>query len=346
MERFWPDITRAHPPRVKAMAWGRIKPDKSEATILAQLLRADWIPAPYMPPPEIGHWRQWLRTRVSLVSWPTTITCGIQAVPDKSGPSHGYAELFGTRGRAGLKAVELEPIYRQAVEGYLAVLLTIRAPIEAINAVRRHQMTVTPEAQRLTTIPGLRVVGALRMLSEMGDIHRFPSGEHWGSDAGRLPSVSSSGGKTRHGRLTQQGATSRRGILVEAAIPVARKEQRVAARHRPVAAKHGTPSAGIAVARPLLRGIYALRTKGEEVRFIPVDSPKSSGERRGVVPPSPPGGGVTASTLSAPPEDRSSLVPWPEHEEGTERVSSWGCGHDRLRTRMMTMLTRRMSDST
>lgn len=286
VERFVSDITLAHPLRVKAIASARIKTDKIDATILAQLLWADLIPAAYIPAQEIRHLRELLRLRVSLVSLQTAIKCRVHAVLEKSGVRHHYTELFGKRGLAWLQAVELQPVYRQAVESYLAVFKMIQAQLQQINAALHHEITVTPEAQLLTTIPGLSVLGALLILSEIGDIQRFPSSDHLCSYAGLVPSVYSSGGKTKHGRLTKQGSKYLRWMLVEAAIHAARKDQRLAALHKRVAAKQGTHSARIAVARQLLRTIYAMLKKNEGFRLQPINSSSASSERPEVMPPS------------------------------------------------------------
>ena len=66
---------------------------------------------------------------------------------------------------------------------------------------------------------------------------------------------------------------------------MARKDQRFAALHRRVAAKHGNQSARIAVACQLLRVIYAILKKNEGFRLTPIESSPASGERRGVLPP-------------------------------------------------------------
>jgi len=105
-----------------------------------------------------------------------------------------------------------------------------------------------PKAQLLTTIPGLSVFGALLILTEIGDIQRFPSSDHLGSYAGLVPSVYSSGGKTKHGRLTKQGSKYLRWMLVEAVIHAAWKDQRLATLHKRVAATHGKQSARVTVA--------------------------------------------------------------------------------------------------
>lgn len=66
MEQFLPDITLAHPQRVKAIASARIKTDKIAATAVAQLPRADLIPAAYIPPREIRQLRKLLRAPMTV----------------------------------------------------------------------------------------------------------------------------------------------------------------------------------------------------------------------------------------------------------------------------------------
>lgn len=50
IEARCPDVVLAHPLKTKAIASARIKTDKIDATTLAHLLRADLVPAAYIPP--------------------------------------------------------------------------------------------------------------------------------------------------------------------------------------------------------------------------------------------------------------------------------------------------------
>ena len=63
----------AHPAKVKAIASARIKTDKIDARILAQLLRADMIPESYVPTKQYRQARLIVRYRASLVSARTKI---------------------------------------------------------------------------------------------------------------------------------------------------------------------------------------------------------------------------------------------------------------------------------
>src|SRR5215510_7001745 len=69
-----------HPLRCKAIASARLKNDKVDAAILAQLLRADLLPEAWIAPPEVRQLRALLRHRASLVRVGTQARNRIHAV--------------------------------------------------------------------------------------------------------------------------------------------------------------------------------------------------------------------------------------------------------------------------
>jgi len=96
----------------------------------------------------------------------------------------------------------------------------------------------------LTTIPGVGYYIALLVKAEIGDIARFRTGDQLASYAGIDPSTHSSGGVTRHGRITKEGSRWLRWAMVEAALvhfrfdsPVTRAYHRIAERWRKGKAK-------------------------------------------------------------------------------------------------------------
>jgi len=66
-----------HPSRCKAIASARLKNDKVDAAILAQLLRADLLPEAWIAPPPV---RALLRHRVALVRLRTRLRNRIHAI--------------------------------------------------------------------------------------------------------------------------------------------------------------------------------------------------------------------------------------------------------------------------
>ena len=69
-----------HPLRCKAIASARLKNDKVDAAILAQLLRADLLPEAWIAPAKVRQLRALLRHRISLVRLGTQLRNRIHAV--------------------------------------------------------------------------------------------------------------------------------------------------------------------------------------------------------------------------------------------------------------------------
>jgi len=68
------------------------------------------------------------------------------------------------------------------------------------------------------TITGINLTVAVGLVAAIGDVERFSSSEKLVSYFGLNPRVRQSGdGRAHHGRITKQGRSLARGLLVEAA---------------------------------------------------------------------------------------------------------------------------------
>src|ERR1051326_2497464 len=88
LEDYGFDPHLVHPLQCKAIASARLKNDKVDAAILAQLLRADLLPEAWIAPPEVRPLR---RHRVQLVRLRTLLRNRIHAVL----ADHGYGRPQG-----------------------------------------------------------------------------------------------------------------------------------------------------------------------------------------------------------------------------------------------------------
>ena len=184
-----PDLVLAHPLKTKAIASARIKTDKIDSTILAHLLRTDLLPAAYIPPRAVRDTREVLRYRAALVSLRTSIKNRIAAIISKTGLRPPTKTAVGVKSRRYLSTVAVRPCYRLELDGYLRLLEHFTEEIHRITEVITHQVTGDPQAQLLCTMPSIGAYSALLILSEIGDIRRFPDGRHLCSYAGLVPSV-------------------------------------------------------------------------------------------------------------------------------------------------------------
>jgi transposase len=113
-----------HPLRCKAIASARLKNDKVDAAILAQLLRADLLPEAWIAPPQVRQLRALLRHRVQLVRLRTLLRNRIHAVL----ADHGHGRPGGcwsAPGRAWLAALELPAASREVIDddhGWASIL--------------------------------------------------------------------------------------------------------------------------------------------------------------------------------------------------------------------------------
>lgn len=277
IEARHPDLVLAHPLKTKAIASARIKTDKIDATTLAHLLRADLVPAAYIPPRAVRDTREILRYRASLVRLRVQVKNKIAAILSKNGLTPPTKTAFSVKSRHFLETVSVRPCYRLALDGYLRELEHLTTEISRVNETIAAQATANPQAQLLQTMPGIGAYSALLILSEIGEVQRFPDGRHLCSYAGLVPSVHASGGQTRLGRLTKQGSSWLRWILLEASVHAIRGAPQFRQLYERVAHKHGRNVGRVAVARAMLKTIYAMLKHQEAFRPLVMGT---TGQRR------------------------------------------------------------------
>lgn len=262
LEPWVGEIILAHSKELKAIAHARVKSDGIDADTLFHLLRADLIPAAYIPPREVRDLRDWLRSRTAIVRMGTQLKNRIHALLAKNGLSSPVTDLFGRAGREWLKGVELAPIHREILDRYLRIVDALEVEIKVTNGLVEKRARADSRARLLMTIPGIGALTALLILAEIGDIHRFHSHRHLVSYAGLAPRVRSSGGHTWRGSITKEGTPWLRWILTEAAVTAAQHSGRLGSLFYRVQQRHGKQTAAIAVARELLVIVYyVLKTK-------------------------------------------------------------------------------------
>jgi transposase len=113
-------------------------------------------------------------------------------------------------------------------------------------------------ASLLMTIPGIGYYSALLIVSEIGDINRFPDSYHLCSYAGLVPSTHSSGGITYHGSIAKRGSKYLRWIMLECAHVHIRtnKNSNITQFYTRLAKIKGNSKAAVAAASKLLKVVY------------------------------------------------------------------------------------------
>lgn len=268
LEDRYPDLVLAHPLQTKAIASARIKTAKLDSTVLAQLLRANLFPPRTFRRARSGPPKR-LRYRAALVSQRTMLKNRIAAIVRKTGVTLPTKTTVGVKSRRKLVTAPVRPCYRLALDGWFRLLDALTAEIRQATATIEARCQAHPQAQRWRTIPGIGAYAALLIRSEIGDVRRFPDSRHLCSYAGLVPSAHASGGKTRLGRLTQQGSTWLRWILDETSIHAVNGAPQFRSLSWRVHRKHGTNTARLAVARAVLKTICAMLKAGQPFEARP-----------------------------------------------------------------------------
>ena len=211
-------IVMANPLHVRLIAAAQIKTDKVDARKLAQLLRANLLPASHMPDRATRLRKEVLRQRTFWVRERTKVRNRIHRL---LGRQHGLAmpqvtDLFGKKGRAALDKVVLASPDDLLLRQQLEVLDTLEAQIRELNRRIAADGKGDPAVVRLATIPGIGDTLGNVIASEIDGIGRFGGSEDLCAYAGVIPTTSSSGDKTWHGRLVPGCNKWLRWALVEA----------------------------------------------------------------------------------------------------------------------------------
>jgi transposase len=250
-------VVISNPKKTKAIASAKIKNDKVDSHMLAQLLRADLISTVHVSSLKTRELKELLRHRTRLVRDATRMKNRIHMLLMKNNQSLPVTDLFGARGLKYLREIELPHYHYEQLKVYLSLYEELKARIDPLTKTIYRMAKENPTAQLLMTIPGIGKLIAMYIIAEVEDISRFPSYRNLSSYAGIVPSLDASGGKEKRGRITKQGSPYLRTALIEAAhiIPSMRKSKlNVFFRRRIVRA--GYQKAIVATAHKILQYVY------------------------------------------------------------------------------------------
>lgn len=262
------DIMLSHPAKTRAIASARIKTDKIDSAMLAHLLRTNLIPASYIPEREVRDLRETLRYRSSLVTLRARLKNKVHALLSKNGITCPCSDIFCQKSFAWLSALSLRECYQDALSGYIRLAKALAEEIKQVETKIKELAEESRQARLLMTMPGLSYYSSLLILSEIGEIDRFPSAGQLCSYAGLVPSVYASGGVTRMGKITKTGSTWLRWILIENAQHAVLGSHRFESLYRRVCVRSGKNAAKVAVARKMLTCIYYMLKRGEPFKDI------------------------------------------------------------------------------
>jgi transposase len=269
LEPYVAEVVLAHAKLVRAISHARVKTDKIDARVLADLLAAGLIPAVWIGDERVRMLRRLVSRRRGLVKRRTQVKNEISAVLHRNLKGRCPAsDPFGKKGRAWITEQDLPVDEQLTVDAGLRQLDFLGDELGQIDRVIAQQVLDDPDVRRLMTIPGTDVVTATTLVAVIGDIRRFPTARHLVGYLGLHPTIRQSGnGPARHGRLSKEGSAAARHVLVEAAWSAAKAPGPLRAFAQRTAARRGRHVATVAVARKLAVLAWHLLTRGEDYAF-------------------------------------------------------------------------------
>ena len=174
--------------QVKAIASAKIKTDKVDAYTLAQLLRADFLPAVQMPSPQSWALRQLISHRRLLLKQQTAMKNTIHAIFNRRLVQlpQGWTP-FAQKTRCWMRETSLPDTERFMLHNSLDCLEQIEARVAEVDKQLLQHARISDSVKILMTIPGIDVTVAIGFLAAIDDIRRFPTPQKLASYFGLVP---------------------------------------------------------------------------------------------------------------------------------------------------------------
>lgn len=255
-------VVIANPMQVKAIAHARVKTDKVDAKILAQLHAAGFLPEVWSADDDTLNLRRLVSERGATVRTIRRLKSRIQAVLHANLIPKYAGHLFGKNGRKWLAKAPLPKAERDLLERHLDELDWINAKLEKLDAELIQIALNDKRARKLMNVAGISAIIATAVLASIGDINRFRSPENLASYFGLTPRVRQSGDRGPvHGRISKQGNVTARTMLIEGAWSAASVPGPLRSFFLRIKDRKGASVAAVATARKIAILIWHLLTK-------------------------------------------------------------------------------------
>lgn len=255
---------------MRLIAEARIKTDVIDATVLARLYASGFLPEVWVPDQGTLALRRQVTRRNQIVRQRARLKTIIQSILHAHlVPPCPHADLLGPKGRAWLLGQALPADEQDAVARHLREHDRLSEDLRVVEREIARDALADGDTKRLMTVPGIDMVVATGLLAAIGPVERFAGPDKLVAYLGLNPSVHQSGdGRPRHGRITKQGRTHARTMLVEAAWQAVRGPGPLRAFYQRIARRRGNHIAAVAVARKLAVIIWHLLKRGEDYAWV------------------------------------------------------------------------------
>jgi len=256
--------------RTKTIAESKIKTDKLDAKTIAHCLRTGFIATAYIPPKTIMEQRNLLRHRMSLRKEIIRYKNKIHAILLRNGIHYpDYSDLFGMRGMKFLQHLTLPDSEQYSLTSYLNIVKTLLHEKTQTSKNIEVLCKNNKQAMLLTSIPGISYYSAMIILTEIGEVQRFPSPKKLCSYAGLVPRTIQSGNHVYQGRILKECNHNLKWILDQCTHIHIRHcpNSSITRLYHRIETKKGAGKATVAASRKLLTCIWHMLMKDEMFKY-------------------------------------------------------------------------------
>ena len=240
----------AHAKYLKAIAYAKVKTDKVDSMILAQLLRMDFIPPAHQIDAKMRGIRDLMRARLRLVY--KQISC--------ANSIHRLLEKFNLD-----NPEDLNELYYLQYKYHDAQYQLLNQQTKQLEK-RLHPILIpNDDVQRVLWVPGFGKINTFTLLTEVDGIQRFSTDKQFLSYSRLVPGAKDSGGKFKHNRAeAKAGNRYLKIIFNEAAIRAVQYYPEIRQFYNRMMRKKHKRVAYTLVAKELARIVYhVLKNKTE-----------------------------------------------------------------------------------
>jgi len=260
-------IVVGNPLRTRVIAEAKVKTDKVDAEVLAQLLRCDYLPSVWQPDEDTQRLRELSAHRTGLVADQTRLKNRVRSLLAQRLIVPPLPTLFGVGGRQWLRQVTLSAADRLVIDGFLRLLDQLEAERAGVEKTLAEISYPKEEVRLLMTLPGVGAAAAQALVAALGDWRRFPDGDAAASYLGLTPSVRQSANSCHYGRITKAGNPQARWLLTQAAQQVAQHPGPLGVFFRRLKTKKNHNVAVVATARKLVVIAHLMLKNKEPYRY-------------------------------------------------------------------------------
>lgn len=265
----------SNPIKTKIIAQAKIKTDKIDARVLAELARVGYLPEVWLPDEDTEALRQFFSDRTSLVRRRTESKNTVHSILHRNLIHQTRTDLFGPAGRvwldeivSGASEIKIDELDRLRMGSLLNEIDRFDALVADQESIIASFIAVRPklleQLDRLMSVHGINLVTGAGILAAIGDISRFPDKKKLSAYFGVVPSTKQSGDSSRNGRITKQGRAEARWLLIEAAEVLRKAPGPMRALFTRVSRRSGHNVAVVAVSRKLAELVHHLLTREED----------------------------------------------------------------------------------